>query len=128
LRPQSTRQPTIGWLLFSPSGRCGRQTFALGWLFWMMVNSGVLTKLLTAAEDDPSMGLWSTVFFATFGLSAISTLMLTIKRVHDLGLPGVMALSIFVPGVSLVVLVLLCVWPTTDNADRYGARRDWPAG
>ena len=85
-------------------------------------------KLLTAAEDDPSMGLWSTVFFATFGLSAISTLMLTIKRVHDLGLPGVMALSIFVPGVSLVVLVLLCVWPTTDNADRYGARRDWPAG
>lgn len=119
------RRATVGWLFFSPSGRTGRQVFILGWLFWMMVNSYTLAKtVLHHEDDDPS--IWGLIFLVTALLSFVSAIMLTVKRLHDVGLPGLIAVLMFVPIISLVILFGLCVWPSNPSGNAFGRITDWP--
>lgn len=120
------RRPDIKWLFFSPSGRAGRQVFILGWLFWTMLNSFTVAKLAIAYEDDDAFSVWSLVFFVTVGLSVVSAVMLSIKRLHDIGLPGLPVVLIFVPVVSLVMLFVLCLWPSMSGPNDHGPATDWP--
>ena len=120
------RRPTVGWLLFSPSGRGGRQVFILGWLFWLMINICTVTSLALHQEDEELYRLFSLLFFAGFAASFASTIMLSIKRLHDMGLSGLLVLVLFIPAVSFVMLFLLCLWPSRPGANAYGAAPDWP--
>ncbi|MCL6705699.1 DUF805 domain-containing protein [Pseudomonas sp. R2.Fl] len=119
------RRPTVGWLFFSPSGRAGRQVFILGWLFWMMVNSYTLAKVALHHEDE-ELSVWGAIFLVTALLSVVSAIMLTVKRLHDVGLPGLIAVLMFVPVVSLVMLFGLCIWPSAQGANAFGRLTDWP--
>ncbi|PZU84124.1 MAG: DUF805 domain-containing protein [Shinella sp.] len=120
------RRPTVSWLFFSPSGRAGRQTFILGWLFWLMMNSFALAKLTLVPEDDDLLPLYQLAFIISMGLSIVSAVMMSIKRLHDMGMPGLIALTIFIPAVSMLVLFVLCMWPSSRNANAYGGATDWP--
>ena len=120
------RQPTVGWLLFSPSGRAGRQVFILGWLFWMTLNGASIASLVSHQEEEELFRVLSLLFFAGVTLSIVSTFMLSIKRLHDMGLPGILAFVLFVPAVSFVMLFVLCLWPSTPGANAHGAAPDWP--
>ncbi|MDI7862187.1 DUF805 domain-containing protein [Rhizobiaceae bacterium n13] len=122
----AVRAPDMKWLFFSPSGRAGRQIFILGWLFWVMVNSYIAAKLVLSQDDDARMLFWGAIFLASALLSVFSSVMLTIKRLHDVGMPGALAVCLFVPVFSIVALVALCVWPSNDGANAYGARSDGP--
>lgn len=121
------RRATTKWLFFSRSGRAGRQVFVLGVLFWMAVNSFAFSKLALDHEDDEMLPLLALVVFATLCLSVFSTVMLTIKRLHDIGLSGMFACLIFVPVISFVMLIALCLWPSTPEANGFGSATDWPA-
>lgn len=120
------RRPNIMWLFFSPSGRAGRQVFILGWLFWTMVNSFTLAKLATDYEDDDVLSIWGGIFFITVALSLLSAVMLSIKRLHDIGFPSLPVVFIFVPVISLVMLFALCLWPSAPGPNVYGPATDWP--
>lgn len=122
----AARRPTVAWLFFSPSGRAGRQTFILGWLFWLMLNSFALAKLALVPEDDDLLPLYSLMFLSSMGCSIVSAMMLSIKRLHDMGMPGLIALLILVPALSVVMLLVLCLWPSARNANTYGGATDWP--
>jgi len=123
---RESRRPGVGWLFFSPSGRAGRQVFILSWLFWMMINAYTVTKLTLHQDDEEMLPLWSALFFAGFLLSVVSSVMLSIKRLHDMGLPGILAVIIFVPAVSLIMLFVLCIWPSARGANEYGPATDRP--
>ncbi|MCM2396847.1 DUF805 domain-containing protein [Rhizobium sp. S95] len=122
----AARRPTVSWLFFSPSGRAGRQTFILGWLFWLMMNSFALAKLTLVPEDDDLLPLYQLVFVISMGLSIVSAVMMSIKRLHDMNMPGLIALTLFIPAVSMLVLFLLCMWPSARRANAYGETTDWP--
>ncbi|SSC65562.1 DUF805 domain-containing protein [Ciceribacter selenitireducens] len=122
----SARRPTISWLLFSPSGRAGRQVFILGWLFWLMINGYTIASIALHREDEALYRLFSLLFFAGFAASFASTIMLGIKRLHDMGLSGLLVLVLFIPVVSFVMLFVLCLWPSRPGANPYGPAPDWP--
>ncbi|GEO83610.1 MULTISPECIES: DUF805 domain-containing protein [Alphaproteobacteria] len=121
-----TRRPTVNWLLFSPSGRAGRQVFILGWLFWLAINSYTVASLALHQEDEELFRFFSLLFFAGLAASSASTIMLSIKRLHDMGLPGLLVFVLFIPAVSLVMLFVLCLWPSQSGANSYGPAPDWP--
>ena len=119
------REISVGWALFLWDGRIGRRIFILGTLFWMMTNAAVIA--FVTGSDEISPGSFS-LFLTTAGLSLLSLLMLGTKRLHDIGMPGIAATLLVIPAFSLIAFFLLCVWPSSGNANRYGPAANERAG
>ena len=111
--------PGMAWLLFSPSGRISRQPYILSFLFWFALQIAAI-GLMFAGErthDDVQLAL-ATLALIAIGLAAfVSAIMLTIKRVHDMGYPGILAYLIVVPVVSFFSLVCFLFWPSGPAND-----------
>ena len=71
--------------------------------------------------------MWSVLFLLAFIASLWSNVALAVKRLHDLGKPGLIALVLFVPVISFVALFVLCLFPGQPGPNRYGARTNAPA-
>jgi uncharacterized membrane protein YhaH (DUF805 family) len=71
--------------------------------------------------------MWSFIFFIAFIASLWSNIALAVKRLHDLDKPGIAALILFVPVVSIVAFLLLCLFPGQPGPNRYGRRTNEPA-
>ena len=84
------REISVGWALFLWDGRIGRRIFILGTLFWMMTNAAVLAFVTGQSDEQVAPGFLS-LFLASASLSLLSLLMLGAKRLHDIGMPGVVA-------------------------------------
>ncbi len=124
--PAARRVPDLWWLFLSPSGRVGRQIFILGWLFWLMVTS-FATAMLVLNQNDPLwLDIWGTVFVAVAVSSIVASVMMTIKRLHDVGLPGMLSICLFIPAFSIVMLIALFFWPSNEGPNAYGGQSDWP--
>ncbi|MBC2771528.1 DUF805 domain-containing protein [Rhizobium sp. AQ_MP] len=119
------REISVGWALFLWDGRIGRRVFILGTLFWMMANAAVVA--FVTGSDEISPGSFS-LFLTTASLSLLSLLMLGTKRLHDIGMSGIAAAFLVIPAFSLIAFFLLCVWPSTDSANRYGTASNRRAG
>jgi len=113
-------QQSMSWLFFSPSGRLSRRPYFLGWLFWAAIGGFVLTRMLAHQENDLALALWTLALVVTGLVSTASVVMLTIKRLHDIGYPGHLAICLFIPVLSPVIFIALCLWPGDDgmNGDR----------
>jgi uncharacterized membrane protein YhaH (DUF805 family) len=118
------RGPSRAWFFFSPSGRLSRGPYALGILFWFALQFASIGQLF-AGDRLNSDGLLILGFLAlciSALIGAMSMLMLTIKRVHDIGHSGMLAFLIFVPAVSFFALVFFLVFPS-GPPNLYGT---WP--
>lgn len=108
------REPTRAWFFFSPSGRISRGPYALGLLFWFALE-GVAIGQMFAGDRVNSNGLLVLAFLGLLVvllLGVVSMAMLTIKRAHDLGHPGIVAFVIFVPVVSFFALLFFLLFPS----------------
>ncbi|MFC3071617.1 DUF805 domain-containing protein [Shinella pollutisoli] len=126
------RGPGLGWFFFGWSGRIGRAPYALGWLFWLMLLSAALARIMIVPNDDPSFLFWAFVFFGTAIASTVSTIMMTVKRLHDMDLPAALVICLFIPAISFIALIAFMVWPGTKGPNDHGTLqngpRDPPAG
>ena len=52
--------------------------------------------------------------------------MLAIKRLHDIGYPGPLSLCLFIPVLSPVVFIALCLWPGEPGPNEFGVHSDEP--
>ena len=120
------REPSLAWLFFGWSGRLSRVPFALGWAFWLMLLSAALARIIIVPKEDPSFLLWSFVFFAVGIVATVSSVLLTIKRLHDMNLPAALIICLFIPAISFIALFACLVWPGTAGANDYGWRTDSP--
>ena len=115
------RRPSRAWFFFSPSGRLSRGPYALGILFWFALQFASIGQMF-AGDRLNSDGLLIVGFVALIVvvlMSVVSMAMLTIKRVHDLGHPGLLAFLIFVPVVSFFALLFFLLFPSAPPND-YG--------
>jgi uncharacterized membrane protein YhaH (DUF805 family) len=117
------RETTVGWALFLWDGRIGRRIFILGTLFWMMTNAAVIAFVTGQSDEQVAPGFLS-LFLASASLSLLSLLMLGTKRLHDVGMPGVVAALLIMPAFSLIIFFVLCVWPSVEDDNRYGPGPD----
>ena len=114
------QRPSLAWLFFGWSGRLGRAPFALGWAFWLMLLSAALTRIVIVPKDDPSFLFWSFVFVGIGLVSTVSSLLLTIKRLHDMNLPVPLIICLFIPAISFFALIAFLVWPGTNGPNDHG--------
>ena len=114
------QRPSFAWFFFRWSGRLGRAPFALGWAFWLMLLSAALTRIVVVPKEDPSFLFWSLVFFAVAIVSTVSSILLTVKRLHDMNLPVPLIICLFIPAISFFALIAFLVWPGTNGPNEYG--------
>lgn len=113
----------MGWLFMRLGGCIGRRLFVLGWLFLTAIN-GFFLSVLLAQEGSAGLEAWSLAILIAGILALWASVALTVKRLHDIGKSGVFAVLVFVPLVSIVLLVVLALVPGTGGANAYGATRD----
>ena len=76
--------------------------------------------------DNAAMALWTMALIVSGFVSTVSIVMLAIKRLHDIGYPGPLALCLFIPVLSPLVFLALCLWPGMQGANEFGGRRNGP--
>ena len=108
------REPSRAWFFFSPSGRLSRGPYALGILFWFSLQFASIAMLFAGDRMNSDalliLGLLALIVTALF--TVVSMAMLTIKRVHDIGHPGLVAFVIFIPVASLFALLFFLLFPS----------------
>ena len=119
--------PQLVWLFLRLKGRISRAAYLLAGLLANLVPLFLLYRFTLVPEGSPESMGWA-VAFTLIGILAIWAIFaLSVKRVHDLGKPGAYALALFVPLVSYVAFVILCVMPGEPGPNRYGETTNSPA-
>lgn len=120
--------PSLLWLLASPIGRAGRETYWLVlFLVWVVIGiafriwyvslpDGITLETLNLGEFIGSNSLLPFLFFVLQWVE----LALVIKRCQDIGVTGFLALLILVPGVNIVVVLILGFVPSQTGSNRFG--------
>ena len=108
------------WLFLKLGGRLSRKAYALAAALMIVVQVFVLYRIGLAEEDSTEIGLWTLGLFLTFPLILWASFALSVKRLHDLGKPGALAVLLFIPMLSAIVFVVLCLIPGDKGANPYG--------
>ncbi|MCP4318384.1 MAG: DUF805 domain-containing protein [Hyphomicrobiales bacterium] len=108
------------WFFFGLSGRIGRAPYILGTLLQIAIFAILFTQILAFPEDSVQFTYWSLVFFAYALVFVWIMVAMSVKRLHDMEIPGAVVLCLFVPVVSIIAFLVMCVWKGTDGPNDYG--------
>jgi uncharacterized membrane protein YhaH (DUF805 family) len=114
------------WLFFRLSGRIDRTVYMLSFLFLVAVVTLPFYQLMRAIEAGQTASTWELVFSIAFLATFWSSIAISVKRLHDLGKPGIFAVALVIPMVSLITFFLLALWPGNPGANQFGRRPNAP--
>lgn len=117
----------LTWLFFRLSGRVSRAAYFLAGLLIAIVQAFLLYRFTLTDPESPAGESWALAFFIIFFVSVWSYIALTVKRLHDIGKPGIISVALFIPVVSIVAYVVLCLFPGDSGPNQYGGRTNAPA-
>lgn len=117
--------PGMTWLLFSPSGRIGRYPYLMSLVFWIFLQAAAVALMFRYEHNDGRLALATLALLLLCLASIVSTVMLTIKRVHDMGYPAIAAFLLFIPVVSFAAFAAFLFWPSAPPND-FGQRTNRP--
>jgi uncharacterized membrane protein YhaH (DUF805 family) len=112
----------LTWLFFRFSGRLNRAAYILTFLFMLVVMSFPLYQFMRVPQESAAAQAWSTVFGIVFLVFLWGHIASSVKRLHDMGKPGIMAVSLFIPVVSIIAFLVLCIFPGDAGPNNYGQR------
>lgn len=118
---------TVNWALFGLRGRIGRQTYILGQLFMIAIFAVIIARIIAVEGDEGATAFWGLIMLAALAVSAWSMFALTVKRLHDISQPGILALLLFVPTVNMITVVALMFWPSSPESNDHGPPPFGPA-
>lgn len=116
----------MAWLFFGFSGRVSRAAFFLAGMLLIVLQIFVLYRFTLAPEGSGASGLWALLFWGLAVVSVFASVALGVKRLHDFGKPGIFAVSLFIPMVSILAFIVLCLYPGDAGANEYGDRTNAP--
>ncbi|WP_159589593.1 DUF805 domain-containing protein [Chelativorans xinjiangense] len=116
----------IKWLFFGFSGRLSRAPYFLAGLLIAIFQAFPLYQFTLAPEESGTSQFWAIAFWAIFFLSIWSYVALGVKRLHDFGKPGMFAVLLFIPIVSILTFIALCVYPGDSGKNEYGELTNAP--
>ncbi|MGB3390868.1 MAG: DUF805 domain-containing protein [Pseudaminobacter sp.] len=108
------------WLFFRFSGRLNRVAFLLTSMLMVVVVSFPLYQFMRVPAESLAGQTWSVLFGLTFITFLWIHIATSVKRLHDMGKPGILAISLFIPVVSIIVFLILCLFPGTSGPNQYG--------
>jgi uncharacterized membrane protein YhaH (DUF805 family) len=120
-------QNPIIWLFFGISGRVSRLAYFLAGLFLAVVQAFLLYRLTLVPEESAAGQFWAFLFWVAVVISIWSNVALGIKRLHDMDRPGIFAVALFIPVISILAFVILCLFPGTAGPNKYGQDTNSPA-
>jgi uncharacterized membrane protein YhaH (DUF805 family) len=107
---------TLASFFFRPAGRIARREYVLGIGLVMVLN--VAGFMVVLSDNAPDLIV---IAIAMMWLSfLVAQLVLVAKRCHDIGLPGIYLVLVFVPILGLAWLVALAVIPGNPGLNAYG--------
>lgn len=122
---RTRRSSPILWLLFSLKGRISRRTYWLAYVLMICLQSALLAQIV--GEEEASLhGLAATAGPILLIVSLFCSYAVSVKRLHDVGYAGFLALAILIPFVNLAFSVWLGILPGNADANQYGEAPDVP--
>ena len=121
---QKPRSPVF-WLLFSLKGRISRGIYWLAYLFILCVQSVVLAQVVSGGAGsfyELASSLGTAVLIATLYSNAA----IAVKRLHDIGYGGFLALALLIPFVNVAFTIWVGLLPGTAGPNRFGDTPDTP--
>lgn len=114
------------WLFFRFSGRVNRAAYVLGFLFMLVVMSFPLYQFMRVHPESGAAQIWSMLFGLTFLIFLWAHIAFSVKRLHDFDKPGLFAVALFIPVVSIFAFVALCFYPGTPGPNKFGYQTNTP--
>jgi uncharacterized membrane protein YhaH (DUF805 family) len=114
------------WLFFRFSGRVSRAAYFLAGMLLAIVQAFLLYRFTLVPQGSTEGQLWAMAFWAVVLVSIWSNVALGVKRLHDIDRPGIIAASLFIPVISIIAFLVLCIFPGTPGPNRYGAAANQP--
>ncbi len=121
---------TVKWLLFGFRGRIGRKSFILAALLLLLVQMALFAYAWRYASPGTEPGqfqinnggsvLFGFAMIASWLTSAWALVALAVKRLHDLGLPVILGVTLLIPAISTIAWILLAVLPSQQNTNEHG--------
>jgi uncharacterized membrane protein YhaH (DUF805 family) len=110
------------WLFFSFAGRINRAAYILTFLFTLTVVSFPLYQFMRVPAESAAAQSWSVVFGVTFGTFLWVHVASSVKRLHDMGKPGIFVVALFIPIVSFITFLVLSIFPGEAGPNRYASQ------
>jgi uncharacterized membrane protein YhaH (DUF805 family) len=108
----------LGAFFFRPVGRIGRTEYALALAMLVSIELALLAYFTGHADIDPAI----VPLLALASVPVIvAELVVAAKRCHDVGLPGLFVVLVFVPLIGLGWLLVLAGMPGSPGLNAYGA-------
>lgn len=120
MQPSSNHPVTVRWVLFGFKGRIGRKSFALAALLMILIQAAIIPQIINKPEDDPIATLWGFFLMVTWLASAWAAVALAVKRLHDLGIPGILAICLLIPAISVIAFLFLAAMPPSQATNEHG--------
>lgn len=117
---ETQRKPTVPWVLFGFRGRIGRQSYILGQLFMLSLFAVVIARIVAVEDQESATVFWGMMFLLLGGVSLVSMVAMTVKRLNDLSIPGVLAVCLFIAPISFFFVVALMIMPSKQEVNRHG--------
>jgi uncharacterized membrane protein YhaH (DUF805 family) len=116
------------WLFFRFSGRVSRAAYFLAGLLLAIVQAFLLYRFTLVPEGTSESQGWAAAFWLVMLVSLWANVALSVKRLHDIGRPGIIAAALFIPVISIIAFIALCLVPGNPGPNRYGDQPNAPAG
>ncbi len=116
------------WLFFRFTGRVSRAAYFLAGLLLAVVQGFLLYRFTLVPEESTAGQGWAAAFWLVMLLAIWSNVALSVKRLHDMGRPGFIAIALFIPVISIIAFIALCLFPGNPGPNQYGQRPNAPAG
>ncbi|MEQ1941408.1 DUF805 domain-containing protein [Mesorhizobium sp. VNQ89] len=116
------------WLFFRFSGRVSRAAYFLAGLLLAVIQAFLLYRFTLVPEESSAGQGWAAAFWIVMVVAVWANIALSVKRLHDIGKPGIIAAALFIPVISIVAFIALCLIPGNPGPNQYGQRPNAPAG
>ncbi len=111
------------WLFFGLKGRISRGIYWPAYLLIICVQSALLAQL-AGAEQASFHGLALSIGPMILLVSLYSSVSISVKRLHDVGYSGFLALAILIPFLNLGFAIWVGLLPGTSGPNPYGDAPD----
>ncbi len=113
------------WLFFGFRGRISRQAYWLAFFFIVAILGFALQPAI-----DPQTGTLSLrgggLAAAALLVAVIANLAIGVKRLHDFNAPGLFAIALFIPFLSVIATLVIGLLPGNQGPNRFGKAPDVP--
>ncbi len=113
------------WLFFGFRGRISRQAYWLAFFFIVVILGIALHPSVDSQTGTLSLRGGALALAAMF-VAVIANLAIGVKRLHDFNAPGLFALALFIPGLSVVATLVIGLLPGNPGPNRFGDAPDSP--